>query len=697
MFILSIFYTLSTYKLLKMKYLKMILITFALYGVSGCSDSGNKSSLNSDFQWQIDQFADVRIMRYQIPDWDQLSLKQKELLFYLGNAALCGRDIIFDQNFKHNLAIRRTLEAIYNGFPGDRETKEWDDFMVYLKRVWFSNGIHHHASTDKFLPAFSEVYFEKLVRETPENHFPEDLGTNEDIISKLKPIIFDPNIASKRVSQEAGVDLVASSANNYYEGLTQNEVERFYSAMVDPNDPEPISYGLNSKLVKENGRIFEKVWKIDGMYGKAIEKIVYWLEKAARVAENDHQRQVIETLIDYYKTGDLKLFDKYNKLWVKDLDSRVDFVNGFIETYGDPMGYKASWEALINFMDIESTKRTVILSDNAQWFEVQSPVNQEFKKSEVKGVSAKVINATTLGGDCYPSTPIGINLPNADWIRRDYGSKSVTIENIMYAYDRSSLGNGFLEEFAWDEAEVELHRKHGFLANCLSTDLHECLGHGSGQLAPGVVGDELKQYGSAIEESRADLFALYFLMDPKMVELGIMPSLEVAKAEYNRFIRNGLMTQLTRIELGKDIEQAHMRNRQLIASWCYEKGAAENVIEKKVRDGKTYFVVNNHEKMRELIGKLLNEVQRIKSTGDFNAAKHLVESYAVKINQDIHKEVLERFKTLNIAPYGGFVNPRMIPVYQGESITDIILEYPDSYTQQMLEYSACYSFLPCNN
>lgn len=675
----------------------MILLTLSIASLSGCANQKGNDSKKDQFEWQIDQFADVRIMRYQLPGWDQLTPKQKELLYYLGEAALCGRDIVFDQNFKHNLAIRHILEGIYQGYAGNRESDEWNSFVVYLKRVWFSNGIHHHYSTDKFLPSFSKEYFNDLVNETPENFFTSELGNRDEIISKYTPIIFDPSIAAKRVNQDSGADLVATSANNYYEGLTQKEVEQFYANMVDPKDPTPISYGLNSKLAKIDGKIVEQVWKVDGMYGQAIERIVYWLEKAARVAENEKQQRIIESLIEYYKTGNLRQFDKYNVLWVNDLESRIDFVNGFIENYGDPMGYKASWESLVNYMDIEATKRTIMLSDNAQWFENNSPVEQQFKKSEVKGVSAKVINAAMLGGDCYPSTPIGINLPNADWIRAQHGSKSVTIENITYAYDMSSLGNGFLEEFAWDQAEIELNKKHGFLAGNLHTDLHECLGHGSGKLAPGVVGDELKQYGSAIEESRADLFALYFIMDPQMVELGIMPSLDVAKAEFNQYIRNGLLTQLTRIELGKDIEQAHMRNRQLIASWCYEKGKAENVIEKRVRDGKTFFVINDHSKLRTLFGELLKEIQRIKSTGDFQAAKTLVETYAVKVDKDIHAEVLERFAKLNIAPYGGFVNPKMIPVFDGEQIVDVKIDYNTSYLEQMVEYSTRYSLLPIYN
>jgi dipeptidyl-peptidase-3 len=680
-----------------MKYIKMILLSLTVCGLSSCTNFQKNDVTEDTFQWQIDQFADIRIMRYQVPGWDDLTSKQKELLYYLSEAALCGRDIIFDQNYKHNLAVRQILESIYNGYGGDRNSEEWNNFIVYLKRVWFSNGIHHHSSTDKFFPTFNEDYFADLVKETPSINFPEELGTHDEILSKFTPIIFDPLLHAKRVNQDSGADLVATSANNFYEGVSQKEVEEFYAKMVDHKNPEPISYGLNSKLVKENGKIFERVWSVNGMYGEAIKNIVYWLEKAANVAENSQQKMVLEALIEYYKTGDLKTFDTYNVLWVNDLDSRIDFVNGFIEVYGDPMGYKATWEALVNFTDIEATKRTIILSDSAQWFENHSPIDKQFKKGEVKGVSAKVINATMLGGDCYPATPIGINLPNADWIRAQHGSKSVTIDNITYAYDQASVGNGFIEEFAWDEAEVKLHRLYGSLAGNLHTDLHECLGHGSGQLAPGVVGDELKQYGSPIEESRADLFALYFIMDQKMVDLGIMPNLEVAKAEYNQFIRNGMLTQLTRVELGKDIEQAHMRNRQLIAQWCYEQGKADNVIERRERDGKTYFVINDHAKLRNLFGTLLKEIQRIKSTGDFNAAKNLVERYAVKVDQEIHAEVLERFAKLNIAPYGGFVNPKLVPVFKGDEIIDVKIEYSDTYENQMLEYSKKYSFLPLYN
>ena len=673
----------------------MILLTATAAGLTLTSCKTEKEA--TPFKWQVDQFADVRIMRYQIPEFDSLTPNQKVLVYYLSEAAKCGRDIIWDQNYKYNLTVRSVLESIYNGYNGDRNNANWEQFMVYLKREWFSNGINHHYSNDKFIPEFTQEYFAELVKNTPAEKFNTTLGSTDEIITNLTPILFDPNVATKRVNQDAGVDMVAASACNYYEGVTQKEVEDFYAKMMNPKDTTPISYGLNSKLVKENGKVIEKVWKIDGMYGAAIAKIVYWLEKAATVAENEHQRNIINTLIEYYKSGDLKKFDEYNVLWVSDVNSHIDFVNGFIENYGDPMGYKSSWEAVVNFKNLEATRRTTIIGDNAQWFEDNSPIDEQFKKKEVKGVSAKVITVAQLGGDCYPTTPIGINLPNADWIRKYHGSKSVTMDNITYAYDQAAQGNGFMEEFAWSPEEIEISRQHGSLAGNLHTDLHECLGHGSGQLAEGVKGDELKNYGSPLEETRADLFALYFIMDEKMVELGIMPSLDVAKAEYNNYIRNGLMTQLTRIEFGKTIEQAHMRNRQLIASWCYENGKAENVIEKKTRDGKTYFVINDYAKLRNLFGTLLKEIQRIKSTGDYEAGKKMVETYAVQINPELHREVLDRFNKLKLAPYGGFLNPELVPVMEGDKIVDIKVEYPENYVQQMLDYSNNYGFLPLIN
>lgn len=671
------------------------IMTLLLMAATGLSTGGCKSGTEQaePFKWQVDQFADLRIMRYQIPGFDSLTPKQRVLVYYLSEAAKCGRDIIWDQNYKYNLDVRTILEGIYRGYKGNRETPQWDSFMVYLKRVWFSNGIHHHYSTDKIVPEFDSTYFAELVGNTPSEMFPKKFGGADSILDHFTPIIFDTDVAPKRVNQLAGADLVLTSACNYYEGVTQAEAEEFYSRLANPNDSTPISYGLNSKLVKKDGKVEEQIWFENGMYGKAIGKIIFWLEKAATVAENNNQQKIIETLIDYYKTGDLRKFDAYNILWLNDTQSKVDFVNGFIETYGDPLGYKGSWESVVNFRNDEATHRTEVISANAQWFEDHSPIDSIYKKKEVKGVSAKVITVAQLGGDCYPSTPIGINLPNADWIRKQHGSKSVTMDNITYAYNQASLGNGFMEEFAWSNEEVDLNKQFGYLADCLHTDLHECLGHGSGQLAPGVKGDELKNYGSPLEEARADLFALYFIMDPKMVELGLMPNLDVAKVEYSNYIRNGLMTQLTRIEPGKNIEQAHMRNRQLIAQWCYEHGKEGNVVERKNRNGKTYFVVNDYQKLRQLFGSLLREIQRIKSSGDYELGRNLVEDYGVKVDPSLHHEVLERYAKLNLAPYGGFINPNLVPVVQNDSIVDVRVEYPEDYTKQMLEYSERYSFL----
>jgi len=637
------------------------------------------------FKYLLEQFADLKILRYQVPGFDKLSLDQKKLVYYLSEAALCGRDIIFDQNYKHNLDIRKTLETIYKNYTGDRSSEEFKQFEIYLKKLWFSNGIHHHYSTDKFEPGFSESYFETLVKST-ENLLNQNLDD-------VKSAIFDPEVAPKRVSMDSSKDLINTSACNFYEGVTQQEAEAFYESIKIPNDDKPVSWGLNSRLVKENDQIKEEIYKVGGKYSPALEKVVYWLEKAVDVAENDQQKSVIQKLIEFYKSGDLKTYDEYNVLWVNDLDSSVDFVNGFTEVYGDPLGIKATWESIVNFKDVEATKRTEIISDNAQWFEDNSPVDDRFKKKEVKGVSAKVITVAQLGGECYPSTPIGINLPNADWIRKEHGSKSVTIDNITYAYDQASQDSGFLEEFVFDKKEIELSKKHSFLAGSLQTDLHECLGHGSGQLLPATNPEALKNYGSALEEARADLFALYYLMDEKMIELGLIPSLDVAKAEYNGYIRNGLMSQLVRIELGKTVEQAHMRNRQLITKWCFEKGEKDNVIEKVTRENKTYYKINDYNKLRDLFGVLLSEVQRIKSEGDYEAGKELVEKYGVQIDPVLHKEVKERFDKLNIAPYGGFVNPGFKLIQKDGNIADIKIEYPDDYTNQMLAYSENYSFL----
>ena len=662
-------------------------MTACALGFAACDQ---KTTETAGFQWQIDRFDDIKILRYQVPDFDSLSLQQKELIYYLSEAAVCGRDILFDQNFKHNLTIRKGLEAMYLHYIGDRTTTDFIEFEKYLKKVWFANGIHHHYSMDKFIPGFPEAFLDTLFTSIPDkNIYAMWLKDN-------KKVIFDPALYAKRVNLEAGVDLLETSAMNYYSDVTQKEAEDFYAAMMHPEDKTPVSYGLNSQLVKTDGKLTERVWKSDGMYGPAIDKIVYWLEKAAGAAENDHQKKTIESLVAYYKSGDLKTFDDYSVLWVED-DSQVDFINGFIEVYGDPLGYKASWESLVNFKNLEATKRTAIISANAQWFEDHSPIDPQFRKPEVRGVSAKVITAAMLGGDCYPATPIGINLPNADWIRRDHGSKSVTIENITYAYAQASKGDGFNAEFVLRAEDRERMEKYGSLADNLHTDLHECLGHGSGQLAPGIRGDELRNYGSTLEEARADLFALYYIGDPKMLELGLIPSMDAAWAEYSKYIMNGLMTQLTRIQPGKNIEESHMRNRMLIAAWCYEKGKAEKVIEKVVRDGKTYVVVNDFEKLRGLFGQLLKEVQDIKSTGSFAAGQALVEDYAVKVDPVLHAEVLERYAELNLAPYSGFVNPVYEPVLENGKITDIKVIYTESYVEQMLRYSKDYSFLPSKN
>ncbi len=679
---------------------KSILIVMSTIFLSCSTDEKKEESdiPKDDFNYLLEQFADLKIMRYKVPKFEKLPLQQKKLLYYLSQAALAGRDIIFDQNYKHNLAIKRTLEEVVKNYKGDRTSKDFQDFMVYTKRMWFSNGIHHHYSTDKFIPDFSVEYFAEIVNSTESENFPLQEGeTKEMLIEKLTPIMFDPEIDAKRVCLDDSKDMIVNSANNFYEGVTQKEVEDFYANMVVEGDFNPISYGLNSKVVKENGKVAEKVYKLNGMYGPAIEQILFWLNKTLGVSENKHQVNGIGKLMEFYRTGDLRTFDEFNVFWLKDKTSRIDYVNGFTEVYGDPMGMKATWESVINFKDIKASKRTQIISDNAQWFEDNSPTDSLYKKKEVKGVIAKVITVAQLGGDCYPSTPIGINLPNSDWIRKNYGSKSVTMENITYAYDQSLIGSGFLEEFAATDNEIELNKKYGFLSGNLHTDLHECLGHGSGQLLPEVSSEALKNYGSALEETRADLFALYYMSDPKMVELGLMPNLDVAKTEYNSYIRNGLMTQLTRIQMGKDIEQAHMRNRQLISKWCYEKGKDENVISMEKRNGKSYVQINDYDKLRELFGELLAEVQRIKSTGDFAAGKELVETYGINVDRDLHAEVLDRFGKLNLAPYGGFVNPILVPVMQGKEIVDIKVEYPGDYTAQMMEYAEKCSFLPTYN
>lgn len=673
----------------------LLFIICLMIPAAGCKkNKPQPGAAAPEFQWQIDQFADLKILRYQIPGFEELTLRQKELAYYLSEAALCGRDIIFDQHYKHNLKIRKTLDAVVEGYKGDRSDPQWEKFMVYVKRVWFSNGIHHHYASDKFVPDFSPEYFAALVRGSEGVTFPLEEGrTLDDLIAALKPVMFDPSLDAKKVSQDSGRDLVANSAVNFYEGVTQAEVEAYYKSLAGTDDPTPVSHGLNSRVVKKDGKVTEETASAEGLYGPAIRKIVEWLEKAAAVAENEQQRKVIGKLIEYYRTGDLEKFDEYNILWVNDLDSRVDFVNGFIEVYSDPLGRKGSWEAMVNFKDLAATRRADTISANAQWFEDNSPVDPRFKKKEVKGVSAKVITAVMLGGDCYPSTPIGINLPNPNWIRRAHGSKSVTIENITYAYDQASLTSGFGEEFSASAEILERAKKYGALAGNLHTDLHEVLGHGSGQLLPGVSSEALKNYHSPVEEARADLFALYYLMDDKMVELGLLPGLEAAKANYDANIRNGLMTQLTRIAPGKAIEQAHMRSRALVSHWVYEKGQPENVISRVTKDGKTYFVINDYQKLRRLYGEFLAEIQRITSEGDYEAARSLVETYGVKVDPELHREVLDRYAKLNLAPYSGFINPVLTPVVESGRIVDVKIEYPVDYVKQMLHYGKAYSFL----
>ena len=678
---------------------KQLIACAAFALLTACSGSKTTTAEADKFDYTVEQFADLQILRYRVPGFENLSLQQKELVYYLTEAALQGRDILFDQNGKYNLRIRRTLEAVYTGYKGDKNTPDFKAMEVYLKRVWFSNGIHHHYGSEKFVPGFAPEFFKEAVLSVDASTLPLAEGqTAEQLCDELSPVIFDPIVMPKRVNQAAGEDLVLTSACNYYDGVTQKEAEDFYNAMKDPKDETPVSYGLNSRLVKENGKIQEKVWKVGGLYGQAIDKIVYWLKKAEGVAENPEQKAVIAELIKFYETGDLKIFDEYAILWVKDLNSLVDFVNGFTESYGDPLGMKASWESLVNFKDMEATHRTEIISGNAQWFEDHSPVDKLFKKDEVKGVSAKVITAAILAGDLYPATAIGINLPNSNWIRSHHGSKSVTIGNITDAYNKAAHGNGFNEEFVYSDTELQLIDKYADLTGELHTDLHECLGHGSGKLLPGVDPDALKAYGSTIEEARADLFGLYYVADPKLVELGLTPNEDAYKAEYYTYLMNGLMTQLVRIEPGNNVEEAHMRNRQLIARWVFEKGVADKVVELVKKDGKTYVVVNDYEKLRELFGELLSEIQRIKSTGDYQGAHDLVENYAVKVDPALHAEVLERYKKLNLAPYKGFVNPKYEAVVDAAGkITDVKVTYDEGYAEQMLRYSKDYSNLPSIN
>ncbi len=661
-----------------------MLITLAsAAGVMACSQGEKKSS---EFKYLIDEFADIKIMRYQIPGWDNLSFKQKEYLYHLSEAAKFGWDIYWDQNCKDNLAVRKVLQNILENYKGDRNCKDFQDFTVYAKRVFFSSGIHHHYAEDKFFPECGEEYFKSLM---------EAVGESEKCATLL-PVIYSKELYAQRRSSSKTGDIVALSSVNFYEGVTRDEVEKYYAGITDKNDPEPISYGLNTKVIKgPDGKIREEAWKVGGIYGPALEKICEELEKAKAVAENDVQKKTISELQDYYRTGDLRLWDKYNITWVKDTISKIDFTNGFVEDYNDPLGRKAYWESVVNVKDSAASARTELLSANAQWFEDNAPIDPRFKKKSVKGVSAKVIDVTCLGGGCYPATPIGINLPNADWIRKEYGSKSVTIANITHAYDAAAQESpkSVLEEFAYSEEDKSMQKKYGAFDDEVHTDLHECLGHGSGQLLPGVSPNAMGEYASALEEARADLFGLYYIADPKLVELGILENTEAYKPHYSNYIRNGLMVQTNRVELGRQITEAHMQNRQLIAAWCYEHGKANNVIEKKVRDGKTYFVVNDYEALRGLFGDLLAEIQRIKSEGDYEAGKNLIMKYAVDIDPALHKEVLERYAALGLKPYGGFVNPEIVPVEKDGKVVDYKVVYTDDYLGQMLEYCHKYSTL----
>lgn len=652
-------------------------------------------SMSENFNYIVEQFADLQLLRYRVAGFENLSLWQKELIYYLSEAALEGRDILFDQNGKYNLQIRKLLEAVYVSYSGDRNNPEFQGLEVYLKRVWFSSGIYHHYACDKFVPAFSPEFLRECIEQVDVASLPlKDGESVQAMCDKLFPVMFDPKVMPKRVNQADGEDLVMTSAANYYEGVTQDEAEKFYAMQKVAADPHPVMYGMNSRLVKKDGVLQEEVWKLDGMYGEAIQKIIFWLEKAETVAENEAQREVIRLLIDFYRTGDLKTFDTYSIAWLKDTDSKVDFVNGFIESYGDPLGMKASWESIVNFKDEEATHRTEIISQHAQWFEDHSPVSPSFKKEVVRGVSAKVITAAMLGGDLYPSSAIGINLPNSNWIRSLHGSKSVTIGNLTDAYNKAAKGNGFREEFVYSQEEKDLLEKYADITGDLHTDLHECVGHGSGKLLPGVDPDALKAYGSTIEEARADLFGLYYLPDEKLVELGLTPDKEVYKAEYYAYMMNGLLTQMVRIEPGCDLEEAHMRNRQLIARWALENGKSKNVVELVKKEGKTYVKINDYLQLRRLFAALLSEIQRIKSEGDYEAARALVEKYAVKLDATLHEEILNRYRSLHLAPYKGFVNPVYLPQYDAEGrIMDVKLDYTEGYTEQMLRYGRDYSNL----
>jgi len=650
---------------------------------------------NDDFRYFVDQFEDIRVLKYRLPDFSSLSLRRKKLVYYLSKAALSGRDILWDQNFRYNLQIRKTFEAIYEFYSGDRRANEFSLFIIYLKRIFFANGIHHHYSNDKLKPGFSRLYFEALIKDIDPARLPLKNGETRDQLSEIIcEILFDDNLYGRKVERRAGADLIAESAVNMYEGVTQEEVEAYYAARTDTSDPNPISLGLNSKVVKKDDQVIELVYRSGGLYGPAIDRIIFWLDKASDFADSEMQKDGIKLLIEYYTTGDLKTWDDYNVLWVRDNKTGIDYNNGFIEVYSDPIGMKATWEAIVNYTDPEATKRSAIITANAQWFEDNSPLPAKYKKEKVTGIAAKVINIAMLGGDCYPASPLGINLPNADWIRKEIGSKSVTLANITEAHDITSRGNGFLEEFALSRDEIERIKKYGSLSDALHTDLHECVGHASGKLAEGTDPNALKNYASTLEEARADLFALYYMIDRKIFELGLLPEEDAAKAAYDSYLRNGLLTQVVRIKPGKKIEEAHMRNRALICHWVYESGRNENVVEILSSNGKSYVRINDYYKLRLLFGELLGEIQRIKSEGDYCSGKKLVEDYGINIDPVLHKEVLERYRKLNLAPYTGFVNPRLIPAYdKNGEITNVEVEYADDYLGQMMEYGKDYSFL----
>jgi dipeptidyl-peptidase-3 len=660
------------------------------------STSGYKEGIMENFEYFVEQFDDIRILKYNLPGFEELTIQQKEYVYYLSKAALTGRDIFWDQNFRFNILIRRTIEAVMESFSGNRSTEEFKSFLIYAKKVFFANGIHHHYSCDKFKPAFSENYFKNLIIKTPAEKLPLGNGSSAgQLIELLIPVIFDNSLYARKVEKKEGLDIVASSATNFYEGVTQKEVEEYYSSKTDARETHPVSHGLNSKVIKVNGMVTEEVYKSGGRYGTIIERIITWLEKAASVAETELQKKELGLLIEYYRTGDLRKWDDYNVLWAQNTDTLIDYINGFIENYEDPMGIKASWEAIVEYTDREASKRTKVITENAQWFEDNSPVHPQYRKEKVTGIAAKVINIAMLGGASYPAAPLGINLPNSNWIRKEVGSKSVTLANITNAYEKASLGNGFLEEFASDREEVERVRKYEPVSDALHTDLHECIGHASGKLASGTDPNSLKSYYSVLEETRADLYALYFIMDIKILELGLLPSDEAAKAAYDSYLRNGLLTQIVRIKPGKDIEEAHMRNRALISNWVTKKGKPDNVIEFLNQEGKTFVKINDYLKLRNLFGELLKEIQRIKSEGDFPAGKKMVEDYAVKIDPVLHAEILERYAKLNLAPYTGFVNPVLVPIYDSSgSIKDITVEYTDDYLGQMMYYGKNYSFLP---